>query len=113
MKNLRKLSRRSFMSRVVGGAVVGGGALVALGGRASALQITDHDTGPNSDPANRTGLTDSDPTDRAGNAPARRRGCTDNDSGSNADQPGQGRGNGVTDNDQGSNSDSPGCGRRR
>jgi hypothetical protein len=47
MKNLRKLSRRSFMSRVVGGAVVGGGALVALGGRASALQITDHDTGPN------------------------------------------------------------------
>ena len=109
MKNLRKLSRRSFMSRVVGGAVVGGGAMLALGGRASALQVTDGDPG---DPANRTGLTDRDPSDPAGNAPVRRRACTDNDTGSNADAPGRGRGNGRSDNDSGANSDPAGCGRR-
>jgi hypothetical protein len=112
MKNLRKLSRRSFMSRVVGGAVVGGGAMMALGGRASALQVTDNDTGPNSDPANRTGLTDRDPSDPAGNAPVRRRACSDNDSGSNSDPAGRGRGNGRSDNDSGANSDPAGCGRR-
>ena len=113
MKNLRKLSRRSFMSRVVGGAVVGGGAIAVLGGTAQAFQVTDADTGQNSDPANRTGLTDSDSGDRAGNGQGarRRRPCTDSDSGPNADQAGQGRGNGVTDSDSGSNSDRPGCGR--
>ena len=110
MKNLRKLSRRSFLARVAGGAVAGGAALTVLGGRAQAMQITDRDAG---DPANRTGLTDSDPSDRAGNAPVRRRACTDNDQGNNSDRPGQGRGNGVTDNDRGSNADQPGCGRGR
>lgn len=115
MKNLRKLSRRSFMARVVGGAVAGGGALVVLGGRASAVQITDADTGPNSDPANRTGLTDSDSGDRAGNGQGSRRSrpCTDSDTGPNSDQAGNGRGNGVTDRDSGPNSDRPGCGRGR
>ena len=112
MKNLRKLSRRSFMTRVVGGAVVGGGALAALGSRAAAFQITDADTGQNSDPANRTGLTDRDPSDRPGNGQgARRRACTDSDSGPNSDPAGNGRGTGVTDNDSGANSDRPGCGR--
>ena len=113
MKNLRKLSRRSFMARVVGGAVVGGGAIAALGGRAEAFQITDADRGPNSDPANRTGLTDSDPRDRPGNGQGarRRRPCTDSDSGPNSDTAGNGRGNGVTDSDSGPNSDRPGCGR--
>ena len=113
MKNLRKVSRRSFMTRVVGGAVVGGGAIALLGGRAEAIQITDADTGPNSDPANRTGLTDSDPSDRPGNGQGvrRSRGCTDNDSGPNSDPVGNGRGNGVTDSDSGPNSDRPGCGR--
>ena len=115
MKNLRKLSRRSFMARVVGGAVLGGSAL-ALGGRASAFQVTDADTGPNSDPANRTGVTDSDTgsgADRPGNGQGTRRSrpCTDSDSGPNADQAGNGRGNGVTDSDTGPNSDRPGCGR--
>ena len=75
MKNLRKLSRRSFMARVVGGAVIGGGAIAALGGRASAFQVTDADTGPNSDPANRSGITDSD-------------------TGPTSDRPGCGRGGG-------------------
>ena len=109
MKNLRKLSRRSFMTRVVGGAVVGGGALGVLGGSAAAFQITDSDPG---DPANRTGLTDRDPADRPGNGQGtRRRACTDADAGPNSDPAGQGRGNGVTDRDSGPNSDRPGCGR--
>ena len=86
MKSRGKLSRRSFLGRVVGGAVVGGGAIVALTSSAKA-QVTDSDPG---DPANRTGLTDQDPSDPAGN----------------------GRGNGVTDNDQGTNSDPARCGRR-
>jgi hypothetical protein len=110
MKNLRKLSRRSFLARVAGGAVAGGAALTVLGGRAEALQITDRDPG---DPANRTGLTDQDPSDRAGNAPVRSRACTDNDQGNNSDPAGRGRGNGVTDNDRGSNADRAGCGRGR
>jgi hypothetical protein len=110
MKNLRKLSRRSFMTRVVGGAVVGGGALAVLGGQAAAVQINDSDP---SDPANRTGLTDRDSGDRAGNGQGtRRRGCTDADTGPNSDAPGRGRGNGTTDSDTGGNSDRPGCGRR-
>ena len=113
MKNLRKLSRRSFLARVAGGAVAGGAALTVLGGRAEALQITDRDPG---DPANRTGLTDQDPSDPAGNAPRRGgnriRGCTDNDRGNNSDPAGNGRGNGVTDNDRGTNSDPARCGRR-
>ena len=102
------------MSRVVGGAVIGGGAIAVLGGTARAFQVTDADTGPNSDPANRTGLTDSDPGDRPGNGQGRRsRPCTDRDSGPNADQAGQGRGNNVTDSDTGPNADRPGCGRAR
>lgn len=111
MKDLRKVSRRSFMTRVVGGAVVGGGAMVALGTSAKALQITDGDPG---DPANRTGLTDNDSGDRAGNGRGTRRyrACSDNDSGSNADPAGRGRGNGASDSDSGANADRPGCGRR-
>lgn len=122
MKDLRKVSRRSFMKRVVGGAVAGGGALVMLSGRAEALQVTDRDTGSNSDAPGRgyTGYSDSDSgsnADRANHGRSRQgrtsRGCTDNDSGPNADGAGQGRGNGVTDNDSGSNSDRAGCGRGR
>ena len=112
MKSRGKLSRRSFLGRVVGGAVVGGGAIVALTSSAKA-QVTDSDPG---DPANRTGLSDQDPSDPAGNAPRRGgnriRGCTDNDRGANSDPAGNGRGNGVTDNDQGTNSDPARCGRR-
>ena len=99
MKTTRKLSRRSFLGRVAGGAIAGGGALVVLGGTAQAFQVTDSDNGPNSDPA--------------GNAPARRRACTDADSGPNSDPANRGRGNGVTDSDSGPNSDPPRCGRRR
>ncbi|MGZ8335084.1 MAG: twin-arginine translocation signal domain-containing protein [Allosphingosinicella sp.] len=122
MSEKRKLSRRSFMGRVVGGAVAGGGALVLLSGRAEALQVSDSDSGGNSDPAGRgyTGYSDSDSggnADRANHGRSRQgartsaRGCTDNDSGPNSDRAGAGRGNGVTDNDSGSNADRAGCGR--
>jgi hypothetical protein len=120
MKITRKLSRRSFMGRVVGGAVATGGALVMLSGRAEALQVSDSDSGPNADQAGhgRTGVTDGDSgpnADRAGHGRRRAggRACTDSDSGPNADGAGHGRGNGVTDNDTGSNSDPVRCGRGR
>jgi len=115
MKADRKLSRRSFLGRVVGGTVAGG-AFVALASQAEALQVTDSDSGPNSDPAGRgrgTGVTDSD---RGPNAdpPGRGRGranrpCTDSDTGPNADRAGAGRGNGRTDRDP---TDRVNCGRR-
>ena len=43
MKTRGSLSRRSFLGRVVGGAVVGGGALVALSTTAAGGQINDSD----------------------------------------------------------------------
>ena len=100
MKPTRKLSRRSFLTRVAGGAVVGGGAMVALAGGAQAYQVTDSDSGANADPAN----------GGRGGANRRIRGCTDGDAGATADPPGAGRGNRRTDNDP---TDRPSCGRRR
>src|ERR1700710_1826254 len=84
MKPTRKLSRRSFLGRVAGGAIAGGAALTVLGGRAEA-QVTDGDRGPNADPAGRG------------------RGVSDSDSGPNADPAGRGRGSasGITDSDSG------------
>lgn len=117
MKPLRRLSRRSFLGRVVGGVVAGGGALTLLTDKARALQVTDNDSGPNSDPpgggrGHRTGLTDGDPVDPAGNGRGRRTpGCTDADTGANADVANQGRGNGVTDNDTAAYADPRNCGR--
>ena len=63
MTDRKSLNRRSFLSRVAGGAVLGGGALSLVSGSA-AFAITDHDP---SDPSNRTGITDRDSTDRPGN----------------------------------------------
>jgi hypothetical protein len=116
MKTVRRLSRRSFLGRVVGGAAVGGSALLVLGGTAEAYQVTDNDSGPNSDPPGRgrgrSGLSDSDPVDVAGNGRgARHTTCTDSDSGPNSDGAGRGRGNGVSDNDTGAYADAARCGR--
>lgn len=102
MTPTRKLSRRSFLGRVAGGAVIGGGAMMALAGTAGAFQrsVTDADNGPI--------------TDGAGQGRGRRIArCTDNDSGTNSDRVGQGRGNGRTDRDAGQRADPAGCGRRR
>jgi hypothetical protein len=116
MKTERKLSRRSFMARVVGGAVAGGGALVVLNGSAGAMQASDSDSGQNADQPGHgyTGVTDNDTgnnSDRPNHgrsAPRRVQGCSDNDSGSNADAAGNGRGNGRSDSDS---SDPANCGR--
>ena len=101
MKSVRKLSRRSFLTRVAGGAIAGGGALVVLAGSAEALQVTDRDQGPNADPPGR------------GRGSNRIRGCTDNDRGANADPAGNGRGNRTSDSDSGPNSDPANCGGSR
>ncbi len=101
MKSTRKLSRRSFLGRVAGGAVVGGGVLMFAGQTAQAVQATDADTGANADPANR------------GRGTRRIARCTDGDTGANADPANNGRGNRVTDSDSGANADQPSCGRRR
>lgn len=69
----RKLTRRSFVARVVGGAAAAMGLGAPGGSAASALQVTDRDFGANADPsgsgrgnAGRSGTTDRDPTDPAG-----------------------------------------------
>jgi hypothetical protein len=100
MKPTRKLSRRSFLTRVAGGAIVGGGAMIALTGGARAFQVTDSDAGATADP----------PNGGRGGANRRIRGCTDGDSGASADPAGNGRGSRRTDADP---QDQPGCGRRR
>lgn len=111
MKPTRSLSRRSFLGRVAGGAIVGGAALTVLGASPAHAQITDQDStdtaghgrgnitdgdsGRTSDPsgrgrgARRTSCSDQDTGDRAGHGV---RGPTDGDSGSMADVAGCGRG---------------------
>src|SRR5688572_21344730 len=94
---LRKLSRRSFLTQVAGGAVAGAGAIILGAGEAGAVVQTDSDTGRNADPAG-----------------GGRGGVTDSDSGRNADPVGGGRGgrsNAVTDSDTGRNADPIGRGR--
>jgi hypothetical protein len=80
-----KLSRRSFLASVTGGAVaLGAGAVVTGGvGAQQPSGVTDNDTGRNSDPVGngRGG------SDRAGNG----RACSDNDQGGRADPGGRGR----------------------
>ena len=104
MKTIRRLSRRSFLGTVAGGAALAGGAMVALSGTAGAVQSSDNDSGPRSDPpggGTRTGRTDQDSSDRPGRGtatglndsdpsdpPNRGRGCSDNDPG---DPPRRGR----------------------
>lgn len=112
MKPTRRLSRRSFLGRVAGGAVIGGAALTVLGSPAQALQVTDTDEGQGSDPPGRGrgALTDGDRGPRAdqagrGRGP-RRRSCSDSDSSDRA-----GQGNRLTDGDSGANADAAGCGR--
>ncbi len=98
-----KLDRRSFLRRV--GATAGIGALgIITGTSAARAQVSDSDTGRNADPAGRgrSGVTDSDSTDRAGrgqasdndtgrNADGVRARCSDSDSGNNADAAGRGQ----------------------
>lgn len=85
----RKLSRRSFLATVAGGAAGIGGAVVLIGGgEAKALQVTDNDPG--------------DPTNGGRRI---RSGCSDSDNGQGSDPSGWGRScrppTGHTDNDPG------------
>lgn len=125
--DLRKVSRRSFLSRVVGGAVIGTVAIVAtvVPAEEAEAQVTDSDTGRYADPAGRgrgrrSGITDRDPNDPVGRGRGRRRprrsGITDRDSGRYADPAGNGRGRrrrrSCSDSDGGRYADPGGRGRR-
>ena len=97
MSEIRKLSRRSFLGKVVGGAAVGALAITVGATEAQAQ-------------------TDSDPYDPIGGGRGRRTGITDSDRGANADPAGNGRGgrrSGITDSDSGANADPAGNGRGR
>ncbi|MGE0179367.1 MAG: hypothetical protein AB7O91_06065 [Sphingomonas sp.] len=113
---IRKVSRRSFITKVLGGAVIGTVAVIAPTAPAEA-QFTDRDP---YDPVGRgrrgrpyTGITDRDPYDPVGRGRGRRRrrtGITDRDP---SDPVGNGRGRrrtGITDRDP---SDPIGNGRGR
>lgn len=99
MKPTRKVTRRSFMSSVVGGAVVGvAAATIAVEAASAQTGVTNRDPGdrPNN---GRTGITNRDPGDRPGYGRRVGGGCatgvTNRDPG---DRPGNGR-NGRSDND--------------
>ena len=110
MKPTRPLSRRSFIGRVAGGAVIGGAALTVLGTSPAHAQITDSDS---TDRANhgRGNITDGDSgrtADQAGRGRGpRRASCSDQDTG---DRAGHGV-RGPTDGDSGAMADAAGCGR--
>lgn len=93
----RKLSRRSFLTRVAGGSVLAGGALFFVSGRAEAYQCTDADPSPpRGDPSGRG--------QRCQAAATRpRTGCSDGDNGRGSDPAAYGRhcrqATGYTDND--------------
>ena len=85
MKKLRKISRRSFLGTVAGGAV-GIGAIAVVGTEgATAATVLDPARASDSDPSDPARQNDSDPVNR------NTRGCTDNDRGRRADPPGRGR----------------------
>ena len=124
MKPTRRLSRRSFLTRVTGGALMAGSSLAGIG-KAGAAQVSDNDSGPGADPAGRgrgSGFSDSDtgpgadPSGRGRGSGGRgSSGVSDNDTGPNGDPPGRGRGSGTgySDSDSGPYADPSGRGRGR
>jgi len=129
MKPTRKLNRRSFFAAVAGTVVATGAIGLVATDEAEALQGSDSDRGPNSDPPGRgrgSSCSDSD-SGRYGDPGGRGRRCgggrrrtgiTDRDTGSGSDAAGYGTGrrarrSGCTDSDRGRNSDPAGNGRCR
>ena len=119
MKPTRKLTRRSFLGRVAGGATFAG-AMGLFGPDAGAQPVGDCDFGPAGDPAGspsglspRREVTDRDSgpdADPGGRGCGVRSRLTDADSGANADRAGgPGRGTrkptGITDTDEGRHGD--------
>ena len=124
MTDQKRPDRRSFLTRILGGAAAVGGALGAVTGNAFAQSRTgrtdsdsrdainygrgttglnDGDSGAGGDPVGngrgrRSGVTDSDTTDTSGNGRGTRSGITDSDT---TDTSGNGRGtrSGITDSD--------------
>ena len=126
MKPTRKLNRRSFFAAVAGGAATASLIGIVGAGEAKAMQCSDSDSGPNSDPGGRgrscgrrrTGCNDSDAGRGSdpvgyGRCRPRRSGCTDNDRGRGSDPAGNGRcrRRSCSDSDSGPNSDPGGRGR--
>lgn len=126
----RKLNRRSFLTRVAGGAIAGGGAIAFVAGTAGAHPTTDNDPsdpggagrqqgrwpnsdtdeGANSDPAGRAGRLGhySDTDSGAGSDPASHgRRMTDSDPRDPANYRPR-----ITDSDSGAYGDPAGRGRR-
>lgn len=96
MSDKKRLNRRSFLTRVAGGAAVIGGAMSLVSGTAQA-QITDRDPTDGGGNGRGTGRTDRDPTDGACNGRgATPTGHTDTDP---RDPRGNGRGTGRSDSD--------------
>jgi hypothetical protein len=119
MKVSRKVSRRSFMTSVLGGVVIGGGATALVIGRAEAQtysgvtdsdtgqvrdrpgygvgtrnQYTDRDTGPNADPQFHGRGPNGRPEGSVsgqGSYGEAASGCSDTDSGPGSDPGGRGR----------------------
>jgi len=108
MREFTKFNRRSFMGRVLGGAVVAGGALAGIGGHAAAHPTSDNDPTDEGGRGRGTGrLPHSDVDDAANSDPAGNPGrlghFSDSDSGAGADPARHGRR--MTDSDSGAGSD--------
>ena len=108
MRELRKFNRRSFLGRVVGGAVVAGGALAGLSGAAAAHPISDNDPTDEGGQGRGTGRlahsdVDQGPNEDPAGSPGRLGHYSDSDSGPEADPANHGRR--MTDTDGGAGSD--------
>ena len=96
MRQRRKLNRRSFLGRVLGGVAVGGGALVAMNGSAAAHPVSDNDTSdPGGGGRSTAHFPHSDTDQGAGSDPAGTAGrlghFSDSDTGAGADPVNHGR----------------------
>ena len=130
MKTTRKLSRRSFLGRVAGGAIAGGGALAVMSGTAAAHPVSDNDPSDAVGGGSRSGTLPHADTDEGQHGdpvgrPGRLGHYTDSDTGQNGDPVNHGRqltdGDptdpanhrpNITDGDVGEHADPVGRGRR-
>ena len=108
MRDFRRFNRRSFLGRVLGGAVVAGGALAGLSGQGTAHPISDNDPTDEGGRGRGTGRrpysdVDQGPSEDPAGTPGRLGHYSDSDSGTGADPANHGRQR--TDSDSGAGSD--------